>query len=82
LLIPVGNVSYVCPSFHSVFSIKTAPGAWNHTAGFTAAAGTDDAYLQSLASAKGMACAAWKILSDDIVAKKVQDAFNADKAIR
>ncbi|OQD87770.1 hypothetical protein PENANT_c005G09329 [Penicillium antarcticum] len=57
------NVSYVCPSFHSGFSIETALRAYNLTAGLNAAAGSEDAYLQCLASARGMTCAAGKILS-------------------
>ncbi|KAL4862777.1 hypothetical protein BDV12DRAFT_206989 [Aspergillus spectabilis] len=77
-----GNVSYACPSFHSMFSIDSQPGAFNHTAGFTVAAGTESAYRKSIASAKGMALAAWKVLVDDQFAKRVQEDFEADAGIR
>jgi hypothetical protein len=78
----LGNVSYVCPSFHSGFAIDTQPGAFNHTAGFTAAAGTEDAYRKAIGSAKGMALAAWKVLVDEELAKQVREAFEADAAIQ
>jgi hypothetical protein len=65
-----------------MFGIPCAPGASNHTHGFTAAAGTDKAYELALVTAKGMAVAGWKILTDDNVAAAMQKDFEEDKEIR
>ena len=77
-----GNVSYICPSFHGIFGIPVTEGAYNHTPGFTAAAGTDRAYDLAIVTAKGMAMTGWKILTDDGVAAAVRQDFEDDKKIR
>ena len=74
-----GNVSYVIPSFHGGFAIPCPPGAYNHTPGFTACAGTDEAHDLAVLTSKGMAIAGWKVLADDDVAKKIWDDFDEDK---
>jgi hypothetical protein len=74
-----GNVSYICPSFHGIFGIPVTEGACNHTPGFTDAAGTDRAHDLAIVTAKGMAVAAWKILTDDQVAAAVRQDFEDDK---
>jgi hypothetical protein len=74
-----GNVSYVVPSFHGGFTIPCPPGAYNHTPGFTACAGTDEAHDLAVLTSKGMAVAGWKVLADDSVAKNVWDDFEEDK---
>lgn len=79
---PTGNVSYICPSFHGIFGIPATEGAYNHTPGFTAAAGTDRAHDLAIVTAKGMAIAGWKILTDDTVAAAVRQDFEDDKNIR
>lgn len=76
-----GNVSYVVPSFHGGFSIPCPPGAFNHTKGFTACAGTEEAHDLAIAAAKGMAVAGWTILSDETVAKKMWEDFKVDRAL-
>ncbi|KAL2794036.1 hypothetical protein BJX66DRAFT_351457 [Aspergillus keveii] len=76
-----GNVCYECPAFHSGFDILTPPGAYNHTRGFTASAGSDEAYDRCIESAKGMAGAAWRILADDHIASEVKKAFLDDEEI-
>lgn len=75
-----GNVSYIIPSFHGGFAIPCPPDAFNHTKGFTACAGTDEAHDLSIAAAKGMAVAGWTILSDEAVALKIWEDFAADRA--
>jgi hypothetical protein len=70
-----GNVSYVCPSIHAVYRIPVPGNAVNHTREFTAAAITDEAFEATIKSAKGMATAAWKVLSDEVFAKEVRDEF-------
>ncbi|TQV90629.1 amidohydrolase [Cordyceps javanica] len=76
-----GNVSYVVPSFHGGFAIPCPPGAYNHTKGFTACAGTGEAHKLAIDAAKGMAVAAWAILSDEAIAVKVWEDFRADRAL-
>ena len=77
-----GDVSYACPAFHSSFGIETVPGSFNHTVGFTDAASKEGAYLNCIVASKGMAFTAWRILTDDVLAKKVQDEFDSDKNIQ
>lgn len=76
-----GNVSYVVPSFHGGFAIPCPPGAFNHTKGFTACAGTDEAHDLCIATSKGMAAAGWTILTDEAVANKVWEDFRADRLL-
>lgn len=52
----MGDVSYVVPSIHPMFGIPTEAG--NHTAGFTAAAATNEAHLNTLRAAKALAMTA------------------------
>lgn len=65
-----------------MFGIPSAEGAYNHTPGFTAAAGTDRAHDLGIMTAKGMAVAGWKILADDKVAADVRRDFEDDKKAR
>ncbi|KAL2152308.1 hypothetical protein VTH82DRAFT_5492 [Thermothelomyces myriococcoides] len=51
----MGNVCYECPGFHGVFGIATQEGEANHTKGFAAAAGTEDAYERALECGRAMA---------------------------
>ncbi|EGX89705.1 amidohydrolase [Cordyceps militaris CM01] len=76
-----GNVSYVVPSFHGGFAIPCPPGAYNHTKGFTACAGTDEAHKLAIDAAKGMAMAGLAILNDEAVAAKIWEEFKADRAL-
>jgi len=74
-----GNVSYIVPTFHGGFAIPCPPGAYNHTAGFTACAGTDEAHDLAVVTSKGMAITGWKVLSDDAVVKKIWEDFEEDR---
>ncbi|OBT50787.1 hypothetical protein VE04_09311 [Pseudogymnoascus sp. 24MN13] len=74
-----GNVSYVVPSFHGGFAIPCPPGAYNHTPGFTACAGTDEAHDLAVVTSKGMAIAGWKVLSEEAVAEKIWEDFKKDR---
>ncbi|MFN0093881.1 MAG: M20 family metallopeptidase [Dehalococcoidia bacterium] len=51
----MGDVSYAVPSIHPMFSIPTAPGAGNHTPGFTASAAMPEAHDATLRAATGLA---------------------------
>jgi hypothetical protein len=64
-----------------MFGIPCPPGASNHTLGFAAAAGTDQAFEQAIMAAKGMAVAGWKVLADDSVAAAVRRDYEEDKEI-
>jgi amidohydrolase len=74
----MGNVCYECPGFHGVFGIEAPAGASNHTKGFTAAAGTEDALARAIECGRGMARVAWKLLEDDAFAERVQKEWEAD----
>ncbi|OAA72336.1 amidohydrolase [Cordyceps fumosorosea ARSEF 2679] len=76
-----GNVSYVVPSFHGGFAIPCPPGAYNHTKGFTACAGTAEAHKLAIDAAKGMAVAGLAVLTDEAVAAKIWEDFKADRAL-
>ncbi|KAJ6086827.1 amidohydrolase [Penicillium canescens] len=78
----MGNVTYACPGFHGGFAIPADPGAFNHTPGFTSAAGTSKAYDLTIKTAKGMAITGWKILVDDDIARRVRKDFEEDKKSR
>lgn len=74
----LGNVTYVCPAIHPHFAIPCPPGAFNHTPGFTACAGTDEAHAITVRVGKGLAVAGWRVLSDDAVANKVAEDWRRD----
>jgi metal-dependent amidase/aminoacylase/carboxypeptidase family protein len=74
----MGDVCYECPGFHGVFGIDTQEGEANHTKGFAAAAGTEDAFERALECGRGMAVVGWKVLADDAFAKYVMDEWEAD----
>ena len=74
-----GNVSYVVPTFHGGFAIPCPPGAYNHTAEFTECAGTMEAFRRTLLTSKGMALAAWKVLSEKGVAERLWKDFKEDR---
>ncbi|KAH6670917.1 amidohydrolase [Plectosphaerella plurivora] len=78
----MGNVSYVCPSFHGTFHIETPPGVALHSAEFAAAARTQENHEITVQVAKGMAQTAWKVLSDEAVAKWMKDDFERDLLLR
>lgn len=77
-----GNVSYACPSTQTYVGIPAEPGCNNHTAGFTAVAGTKEAHRLCLEAAKGMAVAGWKILAEDQIAAAVRRDFEVDEELR
>lgn len=77
-----GNVSYECPSIHPIFGIKAGEGCFNHTVGFAAAAGTEEAFWQCIATAKGMAAVAWNVWTDDAFVEEIWADFENDKRVR
>jgi amidohydrolase len=74
----MGDVCYECPGFHGVFGIDTKEGEANHTKGFTAAAGTQDAFERALECGRGMALVVWKVLSDNAFSERVQKEWEED----
>ncbi|KAK4157566.1 p-aminobenzoyl-glutamate hydrolase subunit B [Chaetomidium leptoderma] len=74
----MGDVCYECPGFHGVFGIATQEGQSNHTKGFTAAGGTQDAFERALECGRGMAAVGWKVVSDDGFADRVQKEWQED----
>lgn len=73
----VGNVSQVCPAFHPTYTMPTDDGVSNHTKEFTKASITEEAYRLMIATSKGMAATAWKLLTDDRFAETVKAQFEA-----
>jgi amidohydrolase len=73
-----GNVSYVVPSIHPNYGIPAGIGAYNHTIGFTEAAISEEGFNRTMTVAKGQAMSAWKILTDDAIAKTIKDEFDAE----
>jgi amidohydrolase len=74
----MGDVCYECPGFHGVFGLATKEGQANHTKGFTAAGGTEDAHERALECGRGMALVAWKVLADDGFAGRLQKEWEED----
>ncbi|KAK3995571.1 p-aminobenzoyl-glutamate hydrolase subunit B [Cladorrhinum sp. PSN332] len=74
----MGDVCYQCPSFHGAFGINTEHGEANHTKGFTAAGGTEDAFARAIECGKGMASVGWKVLTDDGFADQIKSDWEAD----
>jgi len=52
-----------------------------HGPGFTRAAGTQEAHDVAVLTAKGMAAAGWKVLTDEIATQVWQD-FEKDKLLQ
>ncbi|KAL2015727.1 hypothetical protein VTK56DRAFT_4898 [Thermocarpiscus australiensis] len=74
----MGNVCYECPGFHGAFGIGTREGEANHTKGFAAAAGTEEAFQRAVECGRGMALVGWKVLTDDAFAEQVQKEWEED----
>lgn len=78
----MGNVTYVVPGIHPMFSIHTEKGAGNHTIGFTKQAKTEEAHKETLAAAKGLSCVSLRFLTDSAFAKAVKKDFDDEKKRR
>ncbi len=72
-----GNVSWVVPSIHPWYKIGGSIN--NHNAGFTAQAGTDLAYQETIKQAKLLAITATAYLTDGKLAAEVREEFDANK---
>lgn len=77
-----GNVTYAVPGLHALVGIPVDDGSHNHTAGFTAAAGSKVGFERSLTSGKAMAMTGWSVLTDDAIYNKVVHDFEQDKKKR
>lgn len=76
----MGNVSHHVPSFHGTFVIPTEPDVAIHNPAFAAAAGTDEAHVEAIACAKGMAMLALRVLVDDSIAEGAKRDFDTPDA--
>jgi hypothetical protein len=74
-----GNVTYECPGIQAYVGVHAAPGANNHTPGFTAVAGTKESHDLCIHAAKGMAIAGMSVLQRDNLAEQVRLEFEDDK---
>ncbi|KAI0046993.1 amidohydrolase [Auriscalpium vulgare] len=77
-----GNVSYALPAVHPTYNIPAAPGAQNHTAGFTKAARTLEAHAATMLTARMLALTAFRVLDDDVFFRDVRRVFEEDRAAR
>jgi len=78
LINPASTNCHGSPGFHGVFGIGTKDGEANHTKGFAAAAGTEEAFETALECGKGMALVGWKVLADGKFAEKMQKEWEED----
>jgi amidohydrolase len=74
----MGDVCYECPGFHGAFGIGTKEGEANHTKGFAAVAGTEEAFGLAMECGKGMALVGWRVLTDVVFAERVQKEWEED----
>ena len=74
-------MTYELPGFHGVFGIDTVPGGGNHNKLFTEAAGTPKAHQEAIVCSKGMAQAAWDILTNDEVYHAMKTDYENNKII-
>ncbi|WWC95224.1 hypothetical protein V866_002082 [Kwoniella sp. B9012] len=74
-----GNVTYELPGCHPMFGIPTVPNGANHTAEFTAVAGSDEGHEETWKASTGMACVGLRFLTDDGFAKQVRQDFERDQ---
>lgn len=73
-----GNITIsACPAVHPMYLIETD--GVNHTPEFTAGAATMDSHERSIKVAKGLALLGFKVLTDDVFAKKIKDEFEEQK---
>jgi len=74
----MGNVSHFLPSLHPMFHIPADAG--NHTAGFTAAAATEEAHALTLRAATALALTALDAYLDGSLLERATRAFAAGSA--
>ncbi|KAK6992261.1 Aminoacylase 1-like protein 2 [Favolaschia claudopus] len=70
-----GNVSYAMPALHPGFAIPTEPNGGNHTIGFTKAAASKEAHMQTLRVTKALAHTGLRALRDAEFFKQVKESF-------
>ncbi|CAO3664651.1 unnamed protein product [Rhizopus stolonifer] len=73
----MGNISYVVPTLHPIFSIDTD--AYNHTIGFTRAAGTIEAHKRTLIAASCLSMTAVDASLDSAFFEKAVKSFEKGK---
>lgn len=75
----IGNVTLKMPGVHTYYKVAER-GVNSHSLGFTAASNTDYAYDQMIKSAKAMAQAGYRILTDDSFRAAVDTEFQENVA--
>jgi hypothetical protein len=69
----MGNVSYVVPSIHPGYAVESESG--NHSPGFTAAAGSEEAHGRMIAASKALALTALDLFSDEAMLAEARREF-------
>ncbi|KAH7019370.1 hypothetical protein EDB80DRAFT_746263 [Ilyonectria destructans] len=59
-----GNIGFIVPVIHPIYGIDSKEGQFNHTVGFTEAAGTEDAFRRTLKVGNGLARVACVVFVD------------------
>ena len=72
----MGNVSYVVPSIHPMYSIGSGSEV-NHTREFTAVANTPEAHADTLVAAKAMVHTCIDVLTTDGLLEEIKEEFKA-----
>lgn len=70
-----GNVSYVLPTIHPMFSIHAQDGAFPHHPSFAAAAATDVAFEEALIVGKSLALIGWDVITDDELLQRAKQQW-------
>ncbi|KAF4123596.1 Metal-dependent amidase/aminoacylase/carboxypeptidase [Geosmithia morbida] len=73
-----GNVSYVVPTLHTMFSIGAPDGVFPHEPRFQAAAGTDKAHNEAVIVGASLALVGWDMLTDDNLFNIVKKEWDED----
>lgn len=74
---PVGNVSYITPTLHTMFAIPAPDGSFPHHPSFTAAAGTDEAHTEAVIVGKSLAMIGWEMITDDQLFEQAKTQWQA-----
>ncbi|KAL2816045.1 hypothetical protein BDW59DRAFT_177451 [Aspergillus cavernicola] len=71
----IGNVSYIMPTLHTMFSIPAPDGSYPHHPSFASAAGTDAAHGEAIVVGKTLALVGWDIATNDLLFEQARDRW-------
>ncbi|CRG86948.1 hypothetical protein PISL3812_03961 [Talaromyces islandicus] len=74
----IGNVSYVVPTLHSMFTIRAPDGSFPHHPSFAAAAGTDTAHEEALLVGKALALTGLDMITDPKLLQQAREQWKQE----